>query len=304
MAAFASLDRATTWGHLTWSYLTEIMAEGVYAQVLNYLAEPTVHTQIHRFLDEERHHALGLRAHIPDYGPTIPEPLIAGFRLLSRLLGLGFALRGTGAFMDHVNLLEDFGVRWYGELADRFPAGSAEAARYQAYRVQEEAHRAWLTAKQAEGQPEGLEVVEFASVVPAPVEEVFALYTDTRSLTGLLGVPVRCPEGITQLFEGAHFHLIVGPPPLAVTLDARISEMARPHHYVDVKTEVPFDHWEHHHHFTALSPQETLLGDRLLVKPRLVPAFPEALQPSPWKLALLAMLWWRHLRTQQLLAVR
>jgi ligand-binding SRPBCC domain-containing protein len=221
---------------------------------------------------------------------------------MSRLIGLFFALRGTGAFMEHVNSLERMGERWYGSLSDRFPAGSIESDRYLRYKEQEARHVEWINEYQAQAAQDGLaglvEVVEFASIVPAPISEVFAFYTDTRSLNVLMGVPVKCPEGITQFKEGDRFHLEIGTPPFAVTVDAHIAAMDAPYFYVDRKTQLPFDRWEHHHYFTPLGPRETLLSDRLLVRPKLLPPVPEALQPSPWKLGLLALLWWRHRRTQ------
>ena len=42
-----------------------------------------------------------------------------------------------------------------------------------------------------------------------------------------------------------------------------------------------------------------LISDRLLVRPKFFPPMPEALQPSPWKLGLLAMLWYRHRRAHK-----
>jgi ligand-binding SRPBCC domain-containing protein/demethoxyubiquinone hydroxylase (CLK1/Coq7/Cat5 family) len=294
--------QASLWGHLTFNYLTEIMAEGVYEQVLHHLGDPEVHARISRFLDEERHHALGLSSHLREVGPGLPDSFVGAFRDLSRMLGLFFALRGTNAFVEHVHQLEQLGERWYGQLSERFPAGSIEARRYERYRDQETAHVGWLEEYQARQLQDGLagqvEVVEFASIVPAPIEEVFAFYTDTRSLGVLLGVPVRCPEGVTHFREGDRFHLAVGPAPFAVTVDAHIAAMDAPYFYVDRKTRMPFDRWEHHHHFTPMGPRETLLSDRLLVRPRYLPPLPEALQPSPWKLALTALLWWRHSRTQ------
>jgi ligand-binding SRPBCC domain-containing protein len=208
--------------------------------------------------------------------------------------------------MDHVQQLEGLGIRWYGELQDRFPEGSAEAERYRAYRAQEELHQQWLSDYQARAAGDGLAVesVEFASVVPCAVEELFAFYTDTRSLPTLMLVPVSCPEGVTRFKAGDRFHLRLGVPPFQIETDANIVEMDAPHAYVDRKTELPFDHWEHHHHFTALGPNETLLSDRLLVRPKLLPPVPPRLQPSPWKLGLLAMLWLRHVRTQQAFAGR
>lgn len=290
------------WSHLAFNYLTEIMAEGVYEQVLHHLGDPEVHAQVARFLDEERRHALGLAGHLREVGPALPDTFVAAFRDISRLLGLSFALRGTGAFMDHVHQLERLGERWYGELAEQFPVGSLEAQRYERYRDQETRHVEWLEDYQAQQAQSGLagqvEIVEFASIVPAPVAEVFAFYTDTRSLPVLLGVSATCPEGITHFKEGDRFHVRIGSGPFAFELDSHIAAMDAPFFYVDRKTRLPFDRWEHHHHFTPLGPRETLLSDRLLVRPRYLPPLPEALQPSPWKLALLAVLWWRHRRTQ------
>lgn len=302
MATATPLERAGLWGNLTFNYLTEIMAEGVYEQVLGYLGDPEVHQTIHRFLEDERHHAVGLRRHIAQVGPTIPVPLVNIFRDVSRAIGFGFAMRGTGAFMDHVHNLERLGIRWYGELSERFPSGSLEAERYRRYKAQEDIHRDWLADYQAASARDQLtgrvEAVEFASVVPAPIEKVFAFYTDVRSLPVIMGLPAYSPEGVTHFKQGDAFHIRLGPRPFEVEVDAHIARMDAPHYYVDRKTEVPFEHWEHHHFFTELGPNETLLSDKLLVRPKFVPPVPERLQPSPWKLALLLMLWWRHTRTQ------
>lgn len=302
MAVGIPVERATLWGHLTFNYLTEIMAEGVYGQTLSFLGDPDVRAKIDQFLKEEQHHALGLRNHMAEVGPTIPEPLVDAFRNFSRLVGTGLALRGTGAFMDHVRSLEGLGENWYGQLVDRFPQGSVEAERYKQFKAQEELHSEWLDAHKADkaldARASQAEVVEFASIVPASVEEVFAFYTDTRSITPLMGMPTTCPEGVTTFGEGAHYHLRIGVPPFQVQTDAHILKMDAPHFYIDKKTQVPFDLWEHHHHFTPLGPRETLLSDRLFVKPKFLPPVPETFQPSPWKLGLLVMLWFRHRNTQ------
>lgn len=302
MTTAQPMDRAALWGHLTFNYLTEIMAEGVYGQVLSFLGDPEVRAKIAEFLKEEQHHALGLKSHMAEVGPTIPEPLVDAFRNFSRLVGATFALRGAGAFMDHVRLLEGLGETWYGQLVDRFPRGSVEAERYRHYKAQEELHSEWLDAYLAEKSRDTrlahAEVVEFASIVPASVEEVFAFYTDTRSITPLMGVPTRCPEGVTTFGEGARFHLRLGVAPFEIETDAHILKMEAPHFYIDKKTELPFDLWEHHHHFTPLSARETLLSDRLFVRPKFLPPVPESWQPSPWKLGLLLLLWWRHRNTQ------
>lgn len=297
------VGQAGLWGQLAFNYLTEVVAEGVYEQVLGHLGDPDVHAQVARFLEAERRQAVGLAGHLREVGPGLPDTFVALCRDLGRFVGFGFALRGTGAFVDNVHRLGQLGEQGYGNLAERFDAGSVEAQRYQRFREQETFQVQWLETYQRQAAQDGLggqvEVVEYASIVAAPLAEVFAYFTDTRNLPDLLGVPVTCPEGVTRFEEGDRFHLRVGREPFALEVDAHIAAMDAPYFFVDRKIHTPFERWEHHHHFTPLGPRETLVSDRLLVRPRYLPPIPDTLQPSPWKLGLLALLWWRHRRTAE-----
>ena len=47
-----------------------------------------------------------------------------------------------------------------------------------------------------------------------------------------------------------------------------------------------------------LGANRTLVSDRLLVRPKMLPPPPEGLQPSPWKLLLQLALWGWHSRLE------
>lgn len=266
---------ARLWGRLTLNLLSEAAAEGVYEQVLRHLGDPDVHRQLARFLEEERRQAIGLAQHQRLVGPALPETLVALVRDLGRLAGFGLGLRG--GVLPQLVQVERQGERWHAALAERFPAGSLEAQRYKRYGEQDERHIAWLEAYQAHNPPaERREVVEFASIVPAPVEETYAYYRDPANAPALWNLPTA----------------------LGVGTEVDVVAVQAPAFFVERRRHTPFEHWEHHHHFTPLGAGETLVSDRLFIRPRWLPPVPDLLQPSPWKLALLAMLWWQHRQLQ------
>lgn len=292
------LDRAALWSNLTLNYLTGVLTAGLYEQVQSYLGDPEFHTRVQEFLADEQRHALGLRRHMAEVGPPLPEPLVGLLRETARLAGVGVALRGAESFLDTVQRLEGLEARWYQDLAGRFPEGSPDAQRYEAYRAQIASHHAWLERYQAlrAQSAHADEVIEFASIVPAPAEEVFAFHTDTRSLSTLLGVPVDA-DGPTRFEAGDRFRLRLGWPPI-ITTEVHVLAMESPHLYVDRKLNPLVETWEHQHHFTALGPDRTLVSDRLRFRLKGLPNMPNALQPSAPRLALLLMLWWQHQRLQ------
>ena len=128
----------------------------------------------------------------------------------------------------------------------------------------------------------------------APVDVVFETLTTFGHWAALLGLPLRCPDGALALAPGLRYRLRLGAGPLAWETDGEVVAWQPPHFFVERRTRLPFARWEHHRRLTALSSTTTLVADRLLVAPRGLPAPPEALQPSPWKLALHLGLWAWH----------
>ena len=300
-----SLDRAALWGDLSACYLGEVATAGIYNQALRHLADPEAHARLAAWLDAERRRARGLRGHLASVGPPLPDGLVGVVRDLSWLLGGLAALRGPDAAVELAQEVGKVGAARLGPLAERFPAGSIEARRYRAFEAEVGDHGAWLAAWRTERAQDGLmgqvETIEHASIVDAPVEVVFETLTGLGHWSALLGVPVSSPDGVTRLGADLCYRLRVGAGPMAFQSEGRVVAWEPPVFWVERHGGLPFERWEHHHRLEPLTSARTLVADRLLVRPRLLPLPPVSLQPSPWSLGLQLALWGWHERLRDYL---
>jgi hypothetical protein len=291
-------DRAALWGDLAACYLGEVAAAGIYEQAMRHLADPEAHARLAAWLEAERRRTRGLRGHLASVGPPLPEALVGLVRDVARLVGGAAALRGPDAAVELAQGVGKVGAARLGPIADRYPAGSVEAERYRAFEAEGGDIGAWLAAWRTERAQDGLvgqvEAIEHASIVEAPIGVVFETLTAIGHQAALLGLPLSSPDGVERLGEDLRYRLRVGVGPLAFSADAHVVAWDPPGFWVVRLAGVPFDRWEHHHRLEPLGPGRTLVADRLLVRPRMLPPPPESLQPSPWKLALQLGLWAWH----------
>ena len=296
----SALDRAALWGDLAACYLGEVATAGIYEQALRHLADPEAHARLAAWLDAERRRARGLRAHMSTVGPPLPDGLVGLVRDLARVVGGVSALRGPEAAVELAQEVGKVGGSRLGPIAERFPANSIEARRYRDFAAEVGDQGAWLAAWRTERAQDGLmgqvEAIEHASVVDAPVEAVFETLTTIGHWSALAGVPISSPDGVTRLDEGLRYRLRVGAGPVAVETEAHVVAWDPPVFWVERRTGLPFDRWEHHRRLEPMGDGRTLVADRLLVRPKLLPPPPVSLQPSPWSLGLQLALWAWHER--------
>ena len=300
-----ALDRAALWGDLAACYLGEVAASGIYEQALRHLADPEAHARLAAWLEAERRRTRGLRGHLAAVGPPLPDGLVGLVRDLSRLAGGAAALRGPEAAVELASEVGKVGAMRLGPLAERFAPDSIEGRRYRAFEAESGDHGAWLAAWRTERAQDGLvgqvEAIEHASIVDAPVAVVFETLTTLGHWSALSGVPMSSPDGATALAEGLRYRLRVGVGPLAVESEAHVVAWDPPVFWVERRTGLPFDVWEHHRRLEPLDAGRTLVADRLLVRPKMLPPPPISLQPSPWSLASQLALWSWHERLREYL---
>lgn len=293
-----TLDRAALWGDLAACYLGEVAAAGIYEQALRHLADPEAHARLAAWLEAERRRTRGLRGHLAAVGPPLPDGLVGVVRDLARVMGGAAALRGTDAAVELAQQVGKVGAARLTPLAERFPAGSIEAQRYRAFEAEAGDHGAWVAAWRTERAQDGLmgqvEAIEHASIVEAPIDAVFETLTTIGHWSALSGVPISSPDGVGRLREDLRYRLRVGVGPVAIETEAHVVAWDPPVFWVERRTGLPFDRWEHHRRLEPLDAGRTLVADRLLVRPRMLPPPPVSLQPSPWSLGLQLALWVWH----------
>lgn len=104
-----------------------------------------------------------------------------------------------------------------------------------------------------------------SSVIPAPVEAVFAFHERPDALEMLTPpfAPVRVIRKEGGLAPGAVVELEVPLGPFRRRWVARHTEYQKNRLFADVQEQGPFRRWMHHHRFEALSASETRLTDEI-----------------------------------------
>jgi len=146
--------------------------------------------------------------------------------------------------------------------------------------------------------------ITLATIVDAPIDDVFAFHLDTRNAARISprGSRVVSVEGVFPLVAGAEVRLVVRPLPLPLVQrwHVLVEQVVEPTLVVDRMLSGPFAEWVHEHRFTAIGADRTLLEDRVAYRlpgGRLgVPAAPIA------GLVLRNILAQRQARTRTLLA--
>jgi ligand-binding SRPBCC domain-containing protein len=105
----------------------------------------------------------------------------------------------------------------------------------------------------------------FSSVIPAPVERVFAFHESPDALERLTPPwqPARVLHKDAGLRVGARVELIVTLGPFKATWRARHTAYEKNRLFVDVQESGPFRRWVHRHEFEALDAASTRLTDRI-----------------------------------------
>lgn len=112
-----------------------------------------------------------------------------------------------------------------------------------------------------------MKVFRDSLIIDAPVEKVFAFYTDIRNLTRMVppSMGMRVVKADLPLRFGSRVRFGVRPRgiplPFEVTWDARISEFEPNRLFTDKQVRGPFEHWVHRHEFRPLDGGRTEVID-------------------------------------------
>jgi hypothetical protein len=92
----------------------------------------------------------------------------------------------------------------------------------------------------------------YSSVVTAPLEKVWALYSEVNSINKISPPLARVNFARVDLPLRAGSEIVfVGKPPPKIRWHARIEAFVENSHFVDVQVSGPFAHWRHAHLFKA-----------------------------------------------------
>lgn len=104
-------------------------------------------------------------------------------------------------------------------------------------------------------------------IIAAPIEPVFAWYTDLKNLVRMMppDLRVRVVKADVPLRKGSRvrFAVAYGSFPLELTWEMLISEFEKDRFFADRQTKGPFDHWLHRHDFRTLEDGRTEVTDTL-----------------------------------------
>lgn len=106
-------------------------------------------------------------------------------------------------------------------------------------------------------------------VINAPVERVFAYYTDLDKLARMAAgdITMRVAKADTPLREGSRVFFVLGHRafPLEVRWEAVISAFEPGRLFEDRQVRGPFSHWVHRHEFEDLGDGRTRVTDTIEV---------------------------------------
>ena len=104
-------------------------------------------------------------------------------------------------------------------------------------------------------------------IIAAPIEPVFAWYTDLKNLVRMMppDLRVRVVKADVPLRKGSRvrFAVAYGSFPLEMTWEMLIAEYEQNRFFADRQTKGPFDHWLHRHEFRSLEDGRTEVTDTL-----------------------------------------
>ena len=140
----------------------------------------------------------------------------------------------------------------------------------------------------------------YSSVIPAPVEQVFAFHEQPDALERLTPpfAPVRVLRREGGIQPGAIVELEVPFGPFKRRWLARHTEYEKNRLFTDVQESGPFRRWVHRHLFEPVSPRETRLTDDITFS---LPGGPLLDFPGAWfaRLQLRRMFRYRHEATRR-----
>lgn len=111
-------------------------------------------------------------------------------------------------------------------------------------------------------------IFNYSFTVNAPLSAVSAFHHDTRVLKKLSPPPIFVQiHQFEPLSENskAHFTLWVGPIPLRWEA---IHTQVSPAGFTDTQVHGPLKQWQHTHHFSAVSPSQTLVNEQITYEHR------------------------------------
>jgi len=106
---------------------------------------------------------------------------------------------------------------------------------------------------------------EDSVIVDAPIDEVFAYYTNVRNLAKLVpeSSNMRIVKAELPLRQGSRIRFAIRPMgvPFDITWDARVTEFEENRVFSDKQIRGPFDHWVHRHEFHTIEDGRTVIRD-------------------------------------------
>jgi ligand-binding SRPBCC domain-containing protein len=92
----------------------------------------------------------------------------------------------------------------------------------------------------------------YSSIIPAPLEKVWALYADVNTINQISPFLARVNfERVDLPLRAGSEIIFVGKYPPYLRWHARIVEFVSNSHFVDVQVAGPFEEWRHEHIFKA-----------------------------------------------------
>jgi ligand-binding SRPBCC domain-containing protein len=139
-----------------------------------------------------------------------------------------------------------------------------------------------------------------SSVIPAPLEKVWALYADVATINKISPFFARVNfERVDLPLRAGSEIIFVGKYPPRLRWHARIETFVENSHFVDVQVSGPFAFWRHEHVFNAHG-EATAMIDQVTFCTKGGRVFNMLFKPL-LKLLLWAYFLYRHRRTKQLL---
>ena len=100
----------------------------------------------------------------------------------------------------------------------------------------------------------------YSSIIPAPLEKVWALYADVNTINHISPTLARVNfERVDLPLRAGSEIVFVGKYPPRLRWHARIEEFVSSSHFVDVQVAGPFAEWRHEHIFKAFGDKTEMI---------------------------------------------
>ncbi len=141
----------------------------------------------------------------------------------------------------------------------------------------------------------------YSSIIPAPLEKVWALYANVDTINKISPPFARVNfERVDLPLRAGSEMIFVGQYPPRWRWHAKIESFVPQSHFVDIQISGPFAGWRHEHLFKSRGGSTEMI-DRVMFRVKGGEVFNKLFAPL-LKLVLRAYFAYRHRRTRQLLA--